>query len=315
MAAGKVYVSRRGDLSHPSKRPSDWSAVSYSVESTQGGGLVSKDRSGSSCKGKDGVGLEFEVKRRSRDGGVFYGEARVDDAIGVPSPEKKRKFSSAVDESPDDHEPGQLDEEDFGNARNIFTSRWAYDDDEHDDIDNEKGGAFAKQEELKGRRSSPESGLTQKEESDGSGNRSSESSGLSKSDVDNDASMEIEYREDNDYISDDSDMDYSDASKAGVSGQGRNMLQACRSVYEYERLGKINEGSYGIVYKAKDKKTGEMVALKKLKLGDEREGFPVHYLREINTLMSLNHPSVVNVREVVVDDSVDVFGRDRKSVV
>ena len=34
------------------------------------------------------------------------------------------------------------------------------------------------------------------------------------------------------------------------------MLQGCRSVYEFEYLKKINEGTYGVVYKAKDKKMG-----------------------------------------------------------
>ena len=42
-----------------------------------------------------------------------------------------------------------------------------------------------------------------------------------------------------------------------------NMLQSFRSVFEFEMIKKINEGTYGVVYKAKDKKTGEIVALKK----------------------------------------------------
>lgn len=45
------------------------------------------------------------------------------------------------------------------------------------------------------------------------------------------------------------------------------MLQRCRSVDEFERLHKINEGTYGIVYKAKEKATGRIVALKKVPLG------------------------------------------------
>ncbi|CAA6663964.1 unnamed protein product [Spirodela intermedia] len=35
-----------------------------------------------------------------------------------------------------------------------------------------------------------------------------------------------------------------------------NMLQGCRSVDEFERMNKIDEGTYGVVYRAKDKKTG-----------------------------------------------------------
>ncbi|CAA6660084.1 unnamed protein product [Spirodela intermedia] len=84
-----------------------------------------------------------------------------------------------------------------------------------------------------------------------------------------------------------------------------NMLQSCRSVDEFERLNKINEGTYGVVYRAKDKKTGEVVALKKVKMEKEREGFPLTSLREINILLSLHHPSIVDVKEVVVGSSLD----------
>jgi cell division cycle 2-like protein len=65
---------------------------------------------------------------------------------------------------------------------------------------------------------------------------------------------------------------------------------------------KINEGTYGVVYKANDKKTGEIVALKKVKMEMERDGFPMTALREMNILLSLDHPSIVDVKEVVVDD-------------
>lgn len=33
-------------------------------------------------------------------------------------------------------------------------------------------------------------------------------------------------------------------------------IQGCRSVYEYEHLNRIEEGAYGVVFRAKDKKTG-----------------------------------------------------------
>ncbi|XP_061338695.1 cyclin-dependent kinase G-2-like isoform X2 [Gastrolobium bilobum] len=84
-----------------------------------------------------------------------------------------------------------------------------------------------------------------------------------------------------------------------------NMLQGCRSVDEFERLNKIDEGTYGVVYRAKDKKTGEIVALKKVKMEKEKEGFPLTSLREINILLSFHHPSVVDVKEVVVGSSLD----------
>lgn len=84
--------------------------------------------------------------------------------------------------------------------------------------------------------------------------------------------------------------------------RGFNMCQSCRTVSEFEMIKKINEGTYGVVYKAKDKMTGEIVALKKVKMEKEREGFPLSALREMNILLSLDHPSIVDVKEVVVDD-------------
>ncbi|MCO5587265.1 hypothetical protein L7F22_041212 [Adiantum nelumboides] len=84
-----------------------------------------------------------------------------------------------------------------------------------------------------------------------------------------------------------------------------NMLQGCRSVDEFERLNKIDEGTYGVVYRARNKKTGEIVALKKVKMEKEREGFPMTSLREINVLLSIHHPSIVDVKEVVVGSNLD----------
>jgi cell division cycle 2-like protein len=92
---------------------------------------------------------------------------------------------------------------------------------------------------------------------------------------------------------------------AGPPQRSVNMLQGCRSVDEFERLNKIDEGTYGVVYRARDKKTGEIVALKKVKMEKEREGFPLTSLREINILLSFHHPSVVDVKEVVVGSSLD----------
>ena len=47
----------------------------------------------------------------------------------------------------------------------------------------------------------------------------------------------------------------------------------------------------------------EIVALKRLKMEKEREGFPITSLREINTLLKAQHPNIVTVR--VSDITVD----------
>lgn len=77
-----------------------------------------------------------------------------------------------------------------------------------------------------------------------------------------------------------------------------------RSVYCYERLNSIEEGSYGVVFRARDKQTGDIVALKKLKLEEEKQGFPITALREINALMTCRHENVVGIREVVVGETL-----------
>lgn len=82
-------------------------------------------------------------------------------------------------------------------------------------------------------------------------------------------------------------------------------LQGCRSVEEFKHLNHIAEGTYGIVYRAQDKRTEEIVALKRLKMEKEREGFPITSLREINTLLKGQHPNIVTCREIVVGCNMD----------
>jgi cell division cycle 2-like protein len=79
----------------------------------------------------------------------------------------------------------------------------------------------------------------------------------------------------------------------------------CRHVDNFERLNHIEEGSYGWVSRAKEITTGEVVALKKLKLDNSPDGFPVTGLREIQTLLEARHQNVVFLREVVVGNRMD----------
>jgi cyclin-dependent kinase len=62
---------------------------------------------------------------------------------------------------------------------------------------------------------------------------------------------------------------------------------------------KIGEGTYGVVYKAKDRVTGEIVALKKIRLEAEDEGIPSTAIREISLLKELQHPNIVRLYDVV----------------
>ena len=69
----------------------------------------------------------------------------------------------------------------------------------------------------------------------------------------------------------------------------------------YKRLEKVGEGTYGVVYKAIYKPTKQLVALKKIKLEDEKDGVPPTSLREICVLKELNHPNVVEMIDVILD--------------
>jgi cell division cycle 2-like protein len=83
-------------------------------------------------------------------------------------------------------------------------------------------------------------------------------------------------------------------------------LTSCRSVYNYTRLNHIEEGTYGVVFRAKCNETGEIYALKKLKLEEEKQGFPITSLREVMALMiGGRHENVVGIKEIVVGDTLN----------
>ena len=61
----------------------------------------------------------------------------------------------------------------------------------------------------------------------------------------------------------------------------------------YSKLEKVGDGTYGVVYKARDKSTGGLVALKKIRLEAEDEGVPSTAIREISLLKHLQHANIV----------------------
>lgn len=72
-----------------------------------------------------------------------------------------------------------------------------------------------------------------------------------------------------------------------------------QAVERYQKLEKIGEGTYGVVYKAKDRQTNELIALKKIRLEADDEGVPSTAIREISLLKELRHPNVVELKNVV----------------
>jgi len=76
----------------------------------------------------------------------------------------------------------------------------------------------------------------------------------------------------------------------------------CRNVNKcYTHCNQISEGVYGVVHRAKDKESGKLVALKKIKYWKSLSGFPLSSMREITLLMKLDHPNIIKVKEVVTN--------------
>ncbi|CAG5125082.1 unnamed protein product [Candidula unifasciata] len=71
------------------------------------------------------------------------------------------------------------------------------------------------------------------------------------------------------------------------------------SMENFQKIEKIGEGTYGVVYKAREKTSGKFVALKKIRLDAESEGVPSTAIREISLLKELDHPNVVRLLDVI----------------
>lgn len=75
-------------------------------------------------------------------------------------------------------------------------------------------------------------------------------------------------------------------------GLASQMIQEFKD--RYEKMERLGEGTYGVVFRAKDTVTNQLVALKKIKLENEDEGVPSTAMREISILKELQpHPNIV----------------------
>lgn len=68
----------------------------------------------------------------------------------------------------------------------------------------------------------------------------------------------------------------------------------------YEIVSQVGEGTFGKVFKARNIITGSHVALKRIRMEGEKDGFPVTAMREIKLLQSLNHINVIRLHEMMV---------------
>ncbi|KFQ48106.1 Cyclin-dependent kinase 11B [Nestor notabilis] len=185
----------------------------------------------------------------------------------------------------------------------------------------ESGSGSEEEEEESSSEGSEEEGEEEEEEEEETGSNSEEVSEQSAEEVSEEEMSEEEERENGNHIpvgegtpqsNAMTEGDYIPDSPASSPIELKQelpkylpALQGCRSVEEFQCLNRIEEGTYGVVYRAKDKKTDEIVALKRLKMEKEKEGFPITSLREINTILKAQHLNIVTVREIVVGSNMD----------
>lgn len=67
---------------------------------------------------------------------------------------------------------------------------------------------------------------------------------------------------------------------------------------KFEKLGKIGEGSYGVVFKCRNKDTGQVVAIKKFVESEDDPLIKKIAMREVRMLKTLKHHNLVNLLEV-----------------
>lgn len=93
------------------------------------------------------------------------------------------------------------------------------------------------------------------------------------------------------------------AGEKGVANAATSLFGACENVSNrYEKVERVGKGTYGVVYKARDKQTGDYVALKRcIPHHESSDGFPLTTLREIHALkVCSRHPNIVDLSTVAV---------------
>ncbi|KAH0794049.1 CMGC family protein kinase [Histomonas meleagridis] len=76
---------------------------------------------------------------------------------------------------------------------------------------------------------------------------------------------------------------------------------------KYDRIGEIGQGAYGEVIKARERSSGDIVALKRIKRGNSTDGFPITTIHEIILLREVNHENITRLRDVFTGKDRDVY--------
>ncbi|KAI8353305.1 kinase-like domain-containing protein [Choanephora cucurbitarum] len=67
---------------------------------------------------------------------------------------------------------------------------------------------------------------------------------------------------------------------------------------KYIKDAKVGEGTYAVVYSGRSISTGRRVAIKKIKMGQFRDGLDLTAIREVKYLQELRHPNVIELIDV-----------------
>lgn len=74
--------------------------------------------------------------------------------------------------------------------------------------------------------------------------------------------------------------------------------------YDYKVLDKIGEGAYGVVYSAQDRRTGKLVAIKKIAGATDRTNSCKRTFRELKFLTTLKHENIIPLQHIIVPSDV-----------
>ncbi|KAH8598035.1 kinase-like domain-containing protein [Bisporella sp. PMI_857] len=83
--------------------------------------------------------------------------------------------------------------------------------------------------------------------------------------------------------------------------QPKHIFRGCSRIGNYEILGKLGEGTFGEVHRARSIRTGSVFALKKILMHNEKDGFPITALREIKLLKILSHVNILKLEEMAIE--------------
>ena len=89
-------------------------------------------------------------------------------------------------------------------------------------------------------------------------------------------------------------------SRQGEENEDARSVEGTPKDQVYTIVSQVGEGTFGKVYKARNRNSGAFVALKRIRMEAERDGFPVTAMREIKLLQSLRHVNVIQLMEMMV---------------